>query len=1180
MDNLEEALSSFDNNYDEGYSSDNLIENFRREAKQPLDKALSVDIKAKQKQKKIYKDKRVPKTIQEFAVNSPTAITAEDISFYYNKKKSQDQSDLLETRQAEDARLSEFRSPAEHMTDLGIATAIRSPLNTAQGYYGAVDQGPSVMNTGNPIVDFAALGATELRDALGLADIDSYTGLSQEFVKKQKQVNELQSEKLQHSYKSRAADIKADDDARAKANEGKDLNILEKGVDYLGQGKDTLLNYGSYPELLVDEGASQVANLVTGGFLAKTLSKGAKKNLNKAEDLATKQKIKGDTDNLKSFNKIVDAQKSGKSEGIINRKLAKSEAVNARNTRLLDKKKAVVKQKQKDVTNIQEKVGIANVAVSEGGAAANEFKAKVLNTDFDTLSLESPVFNEYLHEGMTQEQARRKIAVEGSKELFGRTAAIGGILAKVTGSGKATGKLFEKDGFISKVANTSKSEGLEEAGIGLAGTIASNVTEKKLLDEEKKLDENVVHNTVAGGILGITSGGGTSAAVSAPGAIADTLKGDGIERSTKKDAEISSQITNPTVEEDNVDIDLITNQLTTPAKKTLKKLIKSHEGELSKKQHMTYIAAAGISNEVKDAASKFDSPLDKEKNTYNNLSNSSQYVVDNIAEKIGKKPTEVVADILANTSKKSIVDSVSETVSEGVQKAKDTSTAYGSAKRVEKAISSKDSTAIKDNPDEMVQYLLAKDSLPEKSEDLTGHITNINKELDKHIDTVIADIDNLQKKDIAAGWVPTKGEDSPSVKAEKDKIAKYQEEIKNLKITNAPSQTELHENADKLSDKNISKDDKDSITDVLLGSIETTTLSKEDAQKLLKDGSLSTEQRVELESYITKIKTLAEVHNEVIIKGQNLKSLKEYQENNVTLMDSENQDGVKQNLNKFGMFARKHSDKTNAAIDIFKALKLDPDSVLVKKMIEDFKAKTTSEANPQGIEIHKNSDELINSMISEAIALQAGYRESYYKAKGKYPTELNTEISIPDIADINKLSNQADNTTNTSEDASQNDIDYIETLMGVKDSKGNPLMAGNDTLAKNLQKIIDDPKGQTKALETLIKKVQKVADFNNITLPARPTTEVTETTQSNTTSVNDKVDITLNLSHGIEKVVKGVLLKDSPRYSTQSENIPKLTADLAIHKAVDGDGWVISEASTGLRVSQGKTRREALTNLD
>ena len=192
-----------------------------------------------------------------------------------------------------------------------------------------------------------------------------------------------------------------------------------------------------------------------------------------------------------------------------------------------------------------ERVGVANVALTESMSNAVSAKGEVLGLTEEDLSSGSPVYNQLRESGMSHEEARMEV----SKKVFDATAALtavtAGAAAKVTGAGKFEGNLFNKNSrlgqmFLTRVAKGgykgTVAEAPEEAIQGGAGQLSQNIATKEYVNKDQELGEGVGTATGAGAVIGGLSGAAIGTATSIPGAAKNSAV-NALTKAVKKQAE-------------------------------------------------------------------------------------------------------------------------------------------------------------------------------------------------------------------------------------------------------------------------------------------------------------------------------------------------------------------------------------------------------------------------------------------------------------------------------------------------------------------------------------------------------------------------------------------------------------------------------------------------------------------
>lgn len=152
------------------------------------------------------------------------------------------------------------------------------------------------------------------------------------------------------------------------------------------------------------------------------------------------------------------------------------------------------------------------IGAQEAGGAYQQNASDVMDKPFDELAKSSPMFNDLVAKGMSQEEARTTVANRSGMIA----AAIQAPIAAATG---ALVSKFEADPFALKNLRTMGQnvlkEGAEETIQSTTGQLSQNIATKQTSDQNQDLLEGVGEQGGLGGLYGAASAG----AVGGPGAI-------------------------------------------------------------------------------------------------------------------------------------------------------------------------------------------------------------------------------------------------------------------------------------------------------------------------------------------------------------------------------------------------------------------------------------------------------------------------------------------------------------------------------------------------------------------------------------------------------------------------------------------------------------------------------------
>ena len=151
----------------------------------------------------------------------------------------------------------------------------------------------------------------------------------------------------------------------------------------------------------------------------------------------------------------------------------------------------------------------AAIAGLEAGGAYTGTATDVLSMSYEDLEKNSPTFRELVAGGMTQEDARIRVANQSA--LF--AAAIQAPIAAATGTLTRFAETPFRVPSVGSALRNIGSETVEESIQSTTGGLAQNIATRRYADETKSLSEGVGEQTAQGALYGMTAAG----TVQAPG---------------------------------------------------------------------------------------------------------------------------------------------------------------------------------------------------------------------------------------------------------------------------------------------------------------------------------------------------------------------------------------------------------------------------------------------------------------------------------------------------------------------------------------------------------------------------------------------------------------------------------------------------------------------------------------
>lgn len=185
------------------------------------------------------------------------------------------------------------------------------------------------------------------------------------------------------------------------------------------------------------------------------------------------------------------------------------------------------------------------IAATEAGGGYNQATQDVMERDFDTLREQSPMFNELVAAGATEEEARVTVAnrtgMLTAAVVAPAAAAAGRLVSKFEGNVGAIGA----GGVKQALANVGR-ETLEETIQSGTGQLAQNLADQQIANTEAELTKGVGRATAEGGLygMGMTAGLAVpSLARNAGGKVLDAVseRAAGVEDANNKASPVSDE---------------------------------------------------------------------------------------------------------------------------------------------------------------------------------------------------------------------------------------------------------------------------------------------------------------------------------------------------------------------------------------------------------------------------------------------------------------------------------------------------------------------------------------------------------------------------------------------------------------------------------------------------------------
>lgn len=231
----------------------------------------------------------------------------------------------------------------------------------------------------------------------------------------------------------------------------------------------------------------------------------------------------------------------------------------------------------------------------------------------------------------------------------------------------------------------------------------------------------------------------------------------------------------------------------------------------------------------------------------------------------------------------------------------------------------------------------------------------------------------------------------------------------------------------------------------IIGSMDfDSTVSEEQAKKLLSSNLLSEDQKVKVESYIEKRKSMAEVSDNILNGGEGFLGINDHTSAVGLGVESNNSKATESTLIGFKAWAERHSNKASKLQDVLNALTTG-DMNAAKKALDDANAivvegSTPFYYNPANIEPFTR---LAKTVIFEANLLQDAFNEVKGKAVEAIPELSKSEkISLT----VSHIGEQVKTSENTEEEVEVN-TESIPSENSTTDTVTTPKPEGVEPVA-------------------------------------------------------------------------------------------------------------------------------------
>lgn len=251
------------------------------------------------------------------------------------------------------------------------------------------------------------------------------------------------------------------------------------------------------------------------------------------------------------------------------------------------------------------------------------------------------------------------------------------------------------------------------------------------------------------------------------------------------------------------------------------------------------------------------------------------------------------------------------------------------------------------------------------------------------------------------------------------------------------------------------------------------SVSIEQAELLIENGSLSPEQTAQVESHIQYIKdskTLAEVNSDVLSGGKGFVGIKQYMRNISSAIAANRPERAQDALGKLKTFAVRHAQKSRDFTEAY-TIALNPEATPQElARLQEINAlyPPTKEAVAKGnlVRIHKNTPSyIIETIGTEANALQSAVILAENNLAGTF-TETTTTEEVQDVQDTTEEVESVPEVTETTETESETSVSQEQEQVTERPTEIEEVVPREDTPLVSKQAVVSEESSEVKDAQT------------------------------------------------------------------------------------------------------------------
>ncbi len=329
----------------------------------------------------------------------------------------------------------------------------------------------------------------------------------------------------------------------------------------------------------------------------------------------------------------------------------------------------------------------------------------------------------------------------------------------------------------------------------------------------------------------------------------------------------------------------------------------------------------------------------------------------------------------------------------------------------------------------------------------------------------------------------------------------------------------------------------------IIGSMDfDSTVSEEQAKKLLSSNLLSEDQKVKVESYIEKRKSMSEVSDNILNGGEGFLGINDHTSAVGLGVESNNSKATESTLIGFKAWAERHSNKASKLQDVLNALTTG-DMNAAKKALADANAIVVEGSTPFYYDPanFEPFTRLAKTVISEANLLQDAFNEVKGKAVEAIPELSKSEkISLT----VSHIGEQVKTSENTEEEVEVN-TESIPSENSTTDTVTTPTPTQNST-----DTVVEASKVSQESLDSNIATVE-----NNISNLREEDGSVADENMAEFTKLRKElVEATYNATRG-DNTGSIVVVKSRP---TSKEGDPQVLSGKKVETAEENIETIIT----------------------